>query len=217
MPNKIIDQDSIVGGDDLFKTGLLGGLGRDFSQVLLIIKPQHRIYIVNTGSQEVELPEGLMVAGFGKGKFKFKEQEPDANPETHIPFELTNCKDKVLVGTSIKSLKELVEEKRKTEPTPKVCYHNMEEVAGGGVGDFKLQKTHSVLFGLLEQELPKDASTEQTVNRLGALIPTEFWKSHCLNVYWACKWAQIGLTPIRPLVCLSVAAVLPPGKALACN
>jgi hypothetical protein len=128
-----------------------------------------------------------MVAGFGAGTFKFKEQEPDVNPETHIPFELTNCKDKVILGTRIKTLKELVEEKQKTEPTPKVCYHNMEEVSGGGVGYFKIQKAHSVLFGLLEQELPKDASTEQTVNRLGALIPTDCWKSHCLNIYWVCQ------------------------------
>jgi hypothetical protein len=52
----------------LFKTSLLGGLGRDFSRVLVIIKPQHQIYIVNTKSQTVELPEGLVVAGCGNGK-----------------------------------------------------------------------------------------------------------------------------------------------------
>jgi hypothetical protein len=216
-PDKIIDQATMVGGDPLYKTPLLSGIGRDLSSGSLIIKPQHRIYIVNTGDQAIELPEGLMVAGFGKGKFKFKEQEPDANPETHIAFELTNCKDKVVIGTTIKTVKDAVIEKRKTEPIPKVCYHTLEEVVGGTVGDFKLTKTHTVLFSLLSQEVGKDASTEQMVNRLGALIPTNFWSSHCLNIFWVCKWTPTGLQPVRPLVCLTCAVLLPPGKALVCN
>ena len=75
----------------MFKTALLGSTGKDLSQALVIIKPQRRIYVDNSGSEDIELPEGLMVAGFGKGKLKFKEQEPGANPDTHLAFEPASC------------------------------------------------------------------------------------------------------------------------------
>ena len=71
-------------------------------------------------------------------------------------------------------IEELVAEKRKSESVPKVCYHSSEEVGGGAVGDFTLTKARTVLFRLLSQEVGEGASTEHMVNRLGALIPTNF-------------------------------------------
>jgi hypothetical protein len=119
----------------------------------------------------------------------------------------------------MKTLKEVVDEKRKTDPSPKVMYYNLEEVPGGSLGSFRLVVVHEVLFGLLEQEVPKDGKEgkEMLINRVGALIPTNFWKSHCLDIIWAMRWAPAGLQPVRPVCCLTQGVVLPPGQALACN
>jgi hypothetical protein len=214
VADRVIEEQHMVGGDNLFKTPLVSGIGKDYSQVFLVVKPQHRIYIVNKSDGEVELLEGMLVAGFGKGRFKFKEQEPDANPETHVPFLLADSETKVLFGGGLRTLKELREEKRKTEGNPQICYHNMEEVPGGDIGAFKLSPTHEVLFSLLDQEV---GGKELLVNRVAAMIPTSFWKCHCLDIYWACKWTTNGLQAVRPVVCLSAGVSLPAGHALACN
>lgn len=218
LESKIIDQENMVAGQDMFKVSLLGGIGRDLSKVQLVIKPQHRIYIVNQGGDVVELQEGFMVAGFGKGKFKFQDKEPDANPATHIPYELSSGQDKVLLGTKLLTVHQAVREKKTMEPTAKLCYYNMEPVAGGPVGAFNLQKTHAVLFGMVEtQAVDSSAGAETVINRLGALIPANFWKNHCMGIFWVVKWTPSGLQPVRPLVCLSANVTLPPGKALDCS
>jgi hypothetical protein len=128
----------------------------------------------------------------------FKEQELDANLETHILFELTNFKGMVLFWHKRQDSEELEDGKWKIEPTPKVCYHNMEEVLGGGAGDFKRHRKHPIPFGVLDQELPNDTSTEQTLNRVGALILTDFWKSHCLTIYWRANGCMSGCSLLGP-------------------
>jgi hypothetical protein len=215
--DKVIDQSKMVGGDDLFCTPILGG--KACADVFLVIKPGHRIYIVNRSARVVELQEGFLLVGFGRGSFKFKAKEPDANPETHIALSLVGSDTKVFIDNKMKTLKEVVDEKRKTDPSPKVMYYNLEEVPGGSLGSFRLVVVHEVLFGLLEQEVPKDGKEgkEMLINRVGALIPTNFWKSHCLDIIWAMRWAPAGLQPVRPVCCLTQGVVLPPGQALACN
>ena len=218
--DKVIPEENMVGGPDLFRTPLVSSIGKDYSDVFLVVKPQHRIYILNKGTKDVDLPEGTLIAGFGKGKFKFREKEPDANPETHIPFLLTNHADRILYGTSLKTLKEVVDEKRKMQANPQICYHRMEEVPGGEVGGFNLVSTNEVLFGLLEQDAPKGETTGPKLllaNRMGALVPTKHWKNACMDIFWACQWTAIGLNAIRPVVTLTAGVVLPPGRALACN
>jgi hypothetical protein len=218
--DKVIPEDNMVGGQDLFCTPLVSSIGKDYSQVVLVVKPQHRIYIVNKGTKEVDLPEGTLIAGFGKGKFKFREKEPDANPETHIPFVLTNHEARIVYGAGLKTLKEVVEEKRKAQANPQICYHRIEEIPGGEVGGFNVVPTNEVLFGLLEQDAPKGETTgpkQLLANRIGALIPTNHWKNSCMDIFWACQWTAMGLNAVRPVVALSAGATLPPGHALACN
>ena len=47
LATKIMNKENAVAGQDMFRAALLGGIGRDLSKVLVIIKPQHRVYIVN--------------------------------------------------------------------------------------------------------------------------------------------------------------------------
>ena len=114
-------------------------------------------------------------------------------------------------------LKDVANEKRKTDATPKICYHTVEEVPNDEVGSFRLSQTHEVLFALLGQEVPKDGSKELLINKVGALVPTNVWKSHCLDIFWACRWTPTGLQAVRPVVCLTAGVSLPPGFVLASN
>jgi hypothetical protein len=191
--DKVIEEGKMVGGEDLFCTQILGG--KSYVDVFLVIKPSHRIYIVNRSTKPVELPDGFLLAGFGKGTFKFLSKEPDANPDTHIALSLAGSDTHVLLDNKMRTLKDVIEEKRKTDPSPKVMYHNMEDVPGGGLGAFRLVVVHEVLFGLLEQEVPKDGKDSRDkmlTNRIGALIPTNFWESHCLDIIWAMRWVPTG-------------------------
>lgn len=217
LESKIIGQENMVAGQDMFKASLLGGIGKDLSKVHVVIKPQHRIYIVNQGEDVVELQEGFMVAGFGKGKFKFQDKEPQANPAMHIPYELSSDQDKVMLGTKLVTLRQAIMDKKTNDPTAKLCYYNMGPVPGGSLGAFNLTQTHAVLFGMAEtQAVDSSASAETVINRLGALIPANFWKNHCMGIFWVVKWTPSGLQPVRPLVCLRADVTLPPGKAIDC-
>jgi hypothetical protein len=216
--DKVIEEGKMVGGEDLFCTQILGG--KSYVDVFLVIKPSHHIYIVDRSTKPVELPDGFLLAGFGKGSLKFLSKEPDANPDTHITLSLEGSDTNVLLDNKMRTLKDVIEEKRKTDPSPKVMYHNLEDVPGGGVGAFRLVVVHEVLFGLLEQEVPKDGKDSKDnmlINRIGALIPTNFWKSHCLDIIWAMRWVPTGLQPVRPVCCLTQGVALPPGHALVCN
>jgi hypothetical protein len=215
--DKVIEQHKMVGGEDLFCTQVLGG--KPFADVFLVIKPGHHIYVVNRPPVSVELPEGFVLVGFGRGLFKFRSKEPDANPETHISLSLVDSSTRVVLDNKVKTLGVVVQEKRKSDPSPKVMYHRMEDVPGGSLGSFRLEMVNEVLFGLLEQDVPKDSmdGKELLINRVGALIPTHYWRSHCLDIIWAMKWTPTGLQAVRPVVCLTQGAVLPPGHALACN
>ena len=215
QPDYIIEEQKMIGGEDLFRTTLMNG--KALPEVSLVVKPGHRIYIVNKGATIAELTDGHIVAGFGKGKFKFKDSEPDANPATHIAFHLTNSENKIFFNNTTCTLKDVVTEKRKTDGTPKICYHTMEEVSNDEVGSFRLSQTHEVLFALLDQEVPKDGVKELLINKVGALAPTNVWKSHCLDIFWACRWTPTGLQAVRPVVCLTAGVSLPPGCALVCN
>ena len=55
------------------------------------------------------------------------------------------------------------------------------------------------------------------INRIGALIPTTFWKSHCLDIIWAMRWVPTVQQPVTPVCCLTQDVALTPGHALACN
>jgi len=214
----VVKEEEMVAGQDLFRTPLISNIAKDVSKVYLVIKPQHRIYLLNAGDKEVELAEGTLVAGFGKGKFKFKEKEPEANPETHISFCLQSHDQKIMIGTTLRTLKSVVDEKRKTDANPKVCYHKMEEIPGDELGAFKVVQVTEVLFGLLEQQdVPKDGGKDLLINRVGALIPISFWTTHCTDIVWSCKWTPAGLQAVRPVVCLTMGVTLPAGHALACN
>ena len=73
---------------------------------------------------------------------------------------------------------------------------------------------------LVGQDLPKDGANETkelVANRVGALIPANFWKNHWADILWATKSTPDGLRAVRPPCCLTQGVTLSHGQALACN
>ncbi len=167
------------------------------------------VYLVNSAADEFLLPEGSMLAGYGKGKFKLKALDDDAHASRKIDFMLKSSKDKIYHNYTVQTIGDVVLEKRKSEPNCKVAYHDLEEVADGGVGEFNLSLKVPVRF-LCAEEAPK-------ATQLSAAC---FVPQHCFEqpgvceIMWATRWCVQGLSPVRPLVITCVDIELKPGHAL---
>lgn len=104
-----------------------------------------------------------------------------------------------------------METQRKTIPTVKVAYHEMnEKVEEGKPGNFTLKRTHSVWYspqsgntvtteeGDANENQP--SSGQQTAAKL---VSNATWGGHSTRIVFSMKYSPAnGLTPIRPQVVL---------------
>ena len=63
--------------------------------VSLVIKPQSKCYIMNTGTQVATLKSGLILCGYGKGKWALEAAGVEKNPAKDILFKLESSDDLV--------------------------------------------------------------------------------------------------------------------------
>ena len=140
---------------------------------------QEKVVIMNEGAQEVSWTRGALVCAFGKGRFRTKTDEDSAEEtEKWIHYKLDSCNTEVLMHGALKTLKDVVEERKKTHTNPKIMYYNM----GDNLEDpnaFKLEKNHDVYFSPVnptiatEEEEAKSEETKKTAAlqaSAGALI-----------------------------------------------
>ena len=89
--NKIKTIESVGAGGALLETPLINA---KIEGVQLHLKPQNRPYLFNTGNQEASLKAGLILCGYGKGKWRLADaQSQEANPRTEVLFNLTGPDD----------------------------------------------------------------------------------------------------------------------------
>jgi hypothetical protein len=89
--NKIKTIESVGAGGALLETPLINA---KIEGVQLHLKPQNRPYLFNTGNQEASLKAGLILCGYGKGKWRLADaQSQEANPGTEVLFNLTGPDD----------------------------------------------------------------------------------------------------------------------------
>ena len=89
--NKIKTIESVGAGGALLETPLINA---KIEGVQLHVKPQNRPYVFNTGSQEASLKAGLILCGYGKGKWRLADaQSQESNPRTEVLFNLTGPDD----------------------------------------------------------------------------------------------------------------------------
>ena len=90
--NKIKTIESVGANGALLETPLINAKAEG---VQLHVKPQNRPYLFNTGSQEASLKAGLILCGYGKGKWRLadaKSQET-GNPRSEVLFNLPGPDD----------------------------------------------------------------------------------------------------------------------------
>ncbi|CAK9032566.1 unnamed protein product [Durusdinium trenchii] len=115
--------------------------------VQLHIKSQNKPYLFNTGAQEASLKAGLIICGFGKGKWKLAEGSQENNPRTEVLFELSGPDDLVLFNGHLKTVFEVVQAQQQKVPKVRIAHHTMtEEPDAKRPGNFNLKRSHSVWF-----------------------------------------------------------------------
>ena len=160
---------------------------------------------------------GTILAGFGRGKWIVKED--GYNEETDILYSLSGYEEKVLHGTDLLELLDVVNEKRTTNPDCRVAYHDMTPIPPSDslpLGAFKLDVTKEIAFRpLTDVEGPAAKGHLQT--RLASTIPVNAWDGNYSKLIWTLKWSTNGLTPVRPQIVLTKNVTLAPGKSLLLN
>ena len=203
-PEKIFDANDIT--EALIQEAKVVGLGKEGPWLQL--RFGHKIYLVNKTMQEISVPEGSYIAGFGKGAFKLVKLDGSETPPGAITFKLKSEDNWVVLSGNRVKLGDVVAEQRKTKPDASVCYHK--SIVDSNPTKFSLTMTHRVLF------VPKeDSSSECTINNIATKEELQHWVSEQVEVLWVVRWTAKGLMPVKPLVHTCEACVLPPGRAAA--
>ena len=91
------------------------------------------MFLANAGDQELQLGWGTTVMGFGKGKWK-KAEEGNLDSDKHILFELKSQNDLAVFDGKLQPIRNIMGERRKTNPAATVMYHEMKDQAALGWG-----------------------------------------------------------------------------------
>ena len=181
-----------------------------------------KAFVANKTDKEIKISVGMLLCGFGKGKFDRNSETSGGkfDPECHHMFTIQTC-DGLVFTTKLEAVKDVVHDQKVKDPEAKLSYHSMFEVAGTDKNSFGVKQEHEVFFipalSSSGDGNDGDAGAGKAINQgsVGAVLPpTLFDGSHCLVKAWAVTWQTIGLMPIRPLVLFKQSCDLPAGQAL---
>ena len=210
IPEKIVTQDPT---DGVLKSTKLCGKGQ--TGAVLKVLTGGKAIITNTIHNELHMPAGSVVAGFGKGDWKLEGRDADINTDTMLLYQLQTMDDMVLMGQKYMSVADAIKPKRARNPMVKLMYHTMHSIADGPAGSFSVTQDHNVFFAPESAGVNADDSGDEKLQQsIGALVPRKAWDSHCLSIIWAVKWTANGLSPVRPVVVLTKDVSLMPARTL---
>ena len=177
-----------------------------------------KAFVVNKTDKEIKISVGMLLCGFGKGKFDRNSETSGGkfDPECHHMFTIQTCDDLVFT-TKLEAVKDVVHDQKVKDPEAKLSYHSMFEVAGTDKKSFGVKQEHEVFFIPALSGDGNDGDAGKVINQgsAAAVLPsTSFDGSRCLAKAWAVKWATIGLMPIRPQVLFKQSCDLRAGQAL---
>jgi len=166
----------------------------------------YNMHISNPTTKEISQTAGSFVAGFGKGKFVLTPNLKEGAPEG-ILFELKGMDDLIFLNQQLTTVGEAIQQKRASDPTCKIAYHEMAEIEGGSAGDFAVTMKNKVYFG-------PEASDDKSQAGIAASIPVAHWgrAEASIAMVWSAKWGPNGLTPIRPLILFTSSVTIGPGR-----
>ena len=188
------------------------------------LRAGHRGFLVNLLGNEVTLKGGTAVVGFGRGSFKLVKAK-ETMDEKAIPFTITSAEDVVCLNGRVMTIRDALQQQRKTKPEAGVCYHTV-KVPEENASSFHFSTTHTVAYMPAGQggKNKKDGGEEDagsdagvvTANNVAAREPFKTWESSpSLKLVWWVRWTVKGLSPVKPMLHIGLGQklVLPPGKS----
>ena len=97
--------------------------------LVLLHSKSSGLLLANSSTNEVTIKQGLILVAFGKGgKWRQIQENGDGHDaELELPYELKDCDDLVHIGGKLRTVRDVFEERRKTNPTIVANYHKMKE------------------------------------------------------------------------------------------
>ena len=207
---KIVSQEPTEG---VLKSTKLCGKGQ--TGAVLKVLTGGKAVITNTLHNELHMPAGSVVAGFGKGDWKLEGRDADINTETMLLYQIQTMDDMVLMGTKYMTVADAIKPRRARNPMVKLMYHTMHSITDGPAGSFSVSLDHKVFFAPDSAGVSAEDNGEEKLQQtIGSLVPRKAWDSHCLSIIWAVKWTANGLSPVRPVVVLTKDVSLLPARTL---
>ena len=191
------------------------------------LRAAHRAFLVNQLNYEFTLKAGAPVVGFGRGSFKLVKAN-ETMDEKAVPFVIKNADALVCVSGAVMTIRDALQQQRKTKPDANVCYHSV-KVPEDNPNSFVFSATHCVAYipsgGTSKQKKEnanpgdEDNGSEGgavTANNVAAREALKIWEaSPALKLVWWARWTVKGLTPVKPMLHIGLGEklVLPVGKS----
>ena len=180
----------------------------------LVVRQGQKAYAVNTSGADVKLNSGTILAGYGKGAFRFIEEgEPPSKAELEYTL---NATQNVVFNSKIVPLKDVVNKQRLKVPTASINYFSLkEDPQPEDPGNWTVQVQQRLCFtpALIQKEESSEILQLKQVHA-AAVLPANCWAG-VAEVMFVVRWANNGLMPVRPQVMLVQDVVIPAGQALA--
>lgn len=158
---------------------------------------------------------GHLLLAFGKTTWKALKDDSSVLENNELLYQLKDSSTMVFHNNSLVTLMEVLEERRKTNPTCKVAYHTVVEDHEKGPGAFRLELVSKVVASFTAGVDDGDDKKTVTQQNAATRLPSNFWAdAQHVGLVWTVKWATQGLMPVRPAVVCISAGELPAGKAL---
>ena len=148
-----------------------------------------------------------------KGKWRHNKEKA-AVPDTSISFKITSLDDVIIVGNKVMTVAKALDQRRSSEPTgnTKVLYHTIEEET--------ITPTHEMVFDpeLNKTPVKKEEGAIQIMDHKHfGILPKSVavWRSSLTAIIWQCQWHDLGLTPAKPVICLTKDICIQPGECMA--
>ena len=154
-----------------------------------------------------------IIAMWWKGKWRHNKEKA-AVPDTSISFKITSLDDVIIVGNKVMTVAKALDQRRSSEPTgnTKILYHTIEEET--------ITTTHEMVFDpeLNKTPVKKEEGVIQIMDHKHfGILPKSVavWQSSLTAIVWQCQWHDLGLTPAKPVICLTKDICIQPGECMA--
>ncbi|CAE7275539.1 unnamed protein product [Symbiodinium sp. CCMP2592] len=205
-PEQCIAQDKMI-GIQVAQVPLLNiRVPKDVEPLSMSIRDNGSIYLVNPSTDDVSVPFGTVLSGFGKGKFSQLAADATLDDRNLLLFHMKGPSDLVVFDGKLMEVQAVLAQRLAAGSADvKLAYHKTEQV-GGQTWNFT--KEHNISFKPEDLNVPDKNKIPQNSGSLGSADFSK-WNSDLTQVLWTVSWTVTGLSPVRPVVATIKDVTLP--------